>query len=203
MSTTNQEIEAKFYVRDLTKIEQRLGELGAKCVIPRGFEFNLRFDDSQGSLRAAHKVLRLRQSNDRRLTYKGPAIATQGVLSRTEIELVVDSFENARQFLESLGYHVTVTYEKYRSLHSLGAANIALDELPYGLFVEIEAETPQAVTLLAEKLGLAPQAAIAGSYQGLFERLRRTKGLTVRNLSFSEFEGILITPEDLGATPAD
>ena len=203
MSTNNQEIESKFYVRDLTPIENRLLALGATCRVPRGFEYNLRYDDAENSLQRKRKVLRLRQFDDTRLTFKGPGENIGGALSRTEIELVVDNFENAKLFLAGLGYQVGMIYEKYRSMYELDDALITLDELPYGRFVEIEAGGLEEITSLARKLGLKPKAAIPASYQGLFEQLRKSKNLPIQHLTFEAFAGLQIFPDELGVRIAD
>jgi adenylate cyclase, class 2 len=203
MSTNNQEIESKFYVRDLEIIETRLKALGANCAVPRGFEYNLRFDNSRDNLRRHGKVLRLRKSNDIRLTFKGPGERIGSALARTEIELVVSDFDTAQQFLEGLGYRVSAVYEKYRSMYKLDAALITLDELPYGKFIEIEGENPEQISEIAQKLGLRPETAIPASYQGLFEQLKASKNLPAKNLAFWEFENIYLTAADLGVEPAD
>jgi adenylate cyclase class IV len=67
-----QEIEAKFYVRNLTKIELRLLELKAQLIQPRTHEINLRFDNAENELVKSFRVLRLRQDEKARITYKGP-----------------------------------------------------------------------------------------------------------------------------------
>lgn len=203
MSTHHQEIESKFYVRHLADIETRLRAMGARCVVPRGLEYNLRYDDAEGRLLRERKVLRLRRFDDIRLTFKGPGQALEGALARTEIELVVNDFENARLFLERLGYRVVMIYEKYRALYALEDAHVALDELPYGHFVEIEAERPADIAALAHALGLNPQAAIPASYAALFEQFKRTRGLNLPHLTFAAFEGLDVSAVDLGVLPAD
>jgi adenylate cyclase class 2 len=203
MAKNNLEIESKFYVRNLTAIEIVLKKLGATCLAPRGFEYNLRFDNHQKSLQRQGKVLRLRRFDDIRLTFKGPGERQNNALSRTEIELVVEDFDLAQQFLEGLGYHVTAVYEKYRTMYVLGNFVVTLDELPYGFFVEIEAESSEQISALALQLGLNPGAAIPASYQGLFEQVRAARNLPVKNLAFWEFETIHLSAADLGVQPAD
>jgi adenylate cyclase class 2 len=203
MTKNNQEIESKFYVQNLVAVEALLKTLGATCIVPRGFEYNLRFDNHQKSLQRQHKVLRLRKFDDIRLTFKGPGERLGGALSRTEIELIVNDFDQAQQFLESLGYHVAAVYEKYRAMYAINNAMVTLDELPYGKFVEIEAENPQQINSLARQLGLNPEAAIPASYQGLFEQVKAKLNLPVKNLAFWEFKEILISASDLGVQPAD
>ncbi len=203
MTKNNQEIESKFYVRNLPAIEKLLLATGAICLAPRAFEYNLRFDNKENSLERQHKVLRLRKFDDIRLTFKGPGERIGNALSREEIELVVNDFDQAQKFLEGLGYRVAAIYEKYRAMYRTGTSLVTLDELPYGNFVEIEAESPDEIKDIALQLKLNPDAAIPSSYQGLFEQVKSTKNLPVKNLAFWEFEKIHITPIDLGVEPAD
>ena len=106
-----QEIEAKFFVKNLDRIEQRLLELKARLIQPRIHEINLRFDDAGNTLRSSFRVLRLRQDDKARMTFKGPSVEeVGGILSRREIEFVVEDFEKARELLEALGYRVVVFY---------------------------------------------------------------------------------------------
>jgi adenylate cyclase, class 2 len=203
MSTNGVEIESKFYVHDLEALEAKLIALGATCSVPRAFEYNLRFDDAQNSLQRERKVLRLRQYDEVRLTFKGPSEERGGAMVRTEFEMVVDDFEAARRFLEALGYRAIIIYEKYRAMWNLDETLITLDELPYGNFIEIEAASPEAIAHLAQKLGLNPKAAIPVNYQTLFERAVKAKNLPAKNLAFREFTGLHITAADLNVLPAD
>ena len=56
-----QEIEAKFHVQNLRKIELRLLELKAQLIQPRVHEINVRFDRPDSGLRNSFRVLVLRQ----------------------------------------------------------------------------------------------------------------------------------------------
>ena len=202
-SNNNTEIEAKYLVRNLARVEQRLLELGATLVEPRDFEYNLRYDDPQGSLTAGRQVLRLRKFHDARLTYKGPGQVTGNALSRTEIEVVVSDFENTRLILETLGYTVAAVYEKYRAMYNLDGHLVTIDELPYGEFIEVEGNSPEDVRRVAVQLGLDPEKAIPASYQGLFEQLRSSLAPTLKNLAFEEFKGSGLRIESLGYPYAD
>src|SRR5512140_3465038 len=114
MSDSGQETEVKFYIQDLKKVEARLRDLKAQLVQSRTLETNIRFDLPDARLRLEGRVLRLRQDTEARLTYKGAGKKEQGILSREEIEFVVENFEKAKRFLEALGYRKSVFYEKYR-----------------------------------------------------------------------------------------
>jgi adenylate cyclase, class 2 len=198
-----QEIEAKFYVLDLVKIESRLQALEPRLIQPRVLETNLRFDLPGARLRSEGRVLRLRQDTEAKLTYKDAGKSEHGIVNRTEIEFVVEDFEKARLFLEALGYQHLLEYDKYRTTYELEACHIMLDELPYGSFVEIEGEDITVIRSTANKLELNMQAAISESYSSLFEKVRQTLGLTFTDLTFTNFAGIKISPEHLQVQFAD
>jgi adenylate cyclase class 2 len=120
----DQELEVKFLVSDLAKLEQRLRALGASQELPRTHEVNLRFDTPDGALQMGKQVLRLRQDQAVHLTYKGPSTSQQGVRVRTEIEFIVEDFGKARRFLEVLGYQVALMYEKYRTTYRLDGVEV-------------------------------------------------------------------------------
>jgi adenylate cyclase, class 2 len=207
MSDKQQEIEAKFYVRDLDGIITRLHELEARLIQRRVLETNLRFDLPDGSLRSEGRVLRLRRDTEARFTYKGPSTNEQGVLSRTEIEFTVGDFEKAKEFMEALGYQKLLYYDKYRTTYELqtseGSLHVMLDELPYGNFVEIEGESSKMIRTIADQLNLNWDTAIGTSYTALFERARKTLRFVFRDLSFENFAGMEINPSHLGVRAAD
>lgn len=209
-----QEIEAKFFVLDLDGIRRRLQSLEALLIQERVLETNIRFDLPDGGLRSEGRVLRLRQDTEAKLTYKSGSTNQQGVLSRREIEFVVDDFEKAKQFLEALGYQRLFYYEKYRTTYELetsealrdieGLVHIMLDELPCGNFVEIEGKNVESIQAVANKLSLKWDTAIPTSYHALFEQLSvKNPYLDATELSFDALKGKNITVADLSIRAAD
>lgn len=212
------ELEVKFYVPDLPAFERRLDGVGARLVEPRVHEYNLRFDTPAGELSQAYRALRLRQDRTTHLTYKGPSRDLDGARLREEIEVDVDDFAAARRFLEALGYQVWVIYEKYRTLYTLDASGdqaagshvpgvespvlIALDELPYGNFIELEGRSGQDLRAAADLLGVDWEAQIKVSYLELFQVLRKRMDLSFRDLTFENLRGNPIPPEALGVQAA-
>ena len=212
-----QETEAKFFVLDLDGLRMRLQSLEAHLIQPRVLETNIRFDLPDGGLRSKGQVLRLRQDTEAKLTYKSGSTVQQGVLSRKEIEFVVEDFENAKLFLEELGYQKLFYYEKYRTTFELKSiqpsegsepsedfTHIMLDELPYGNFLEIEGESVEVIQAIANKLNLKWDTAIATSYHVLFERLCvKHPELDPKELSFSALRGSSISVQELSIRPGD
>ncbi|HSK88358.1 MAG TPA: class IV adenylate cyclase, partial [Anaerolineales bacterium] len=198
-----QETEVKFYVRDLSRLKAHLEKLGARPIQERVLETNIRFDLPDARLRAEGRVLRLRQDTATRLTYKGASKKEEGILSREEIEFVVEDFEKAKQFLEALGYQKLVYYEKYRTTYDLHDTHIMLDELPYGNFIEIEGKTFDSIRLTADQLGLKWETAVGTSYLALFERARKALKFSFPDLSFANFTGTNVAAAHLEVSAAD
>lgn len=203
MGQNQQELEIKLYLADLPALKGKLEISGAKLIEARLHEINLRFDLPDGELTRKAQVLRLRQDTAARMTYKGPGETIDGVHARREIEFTVGDFQSAQLLLESLGYQVSLMYEKYRTTYSLDGLQVTLDEMPYGNFSEIEGTDTSAIHHAAKKLDLIWEARILESYTTLFDQLQEKLGLTFQNLSFANFAEINITPEDLGVIPAD
>lgn len=199
----NQETEVKFFVRNLHPIELRLQELEAQLIQPRVHEINYRFDFPDNELRNNQKVLRLRKDEQAKLTFKGPSREYKGVMTREEIEFVVDDFDKAKLLLESLGFTPVVFYEKFRITYELNETHIMLDELPYGQFVEIESENIDAIQKVSKLLNLNWHSMVKAGYHALFDRVANQYGLESWNLSFEALNEVKIKPEDLQINFAD
>lgn len=184
-------------------MERRLQAIGAEPSHPRLHEVNLRFDTPDGELGRGYRVLRLRQDDAARLTYKGPSTFEQGVRQRTEIEFVASDFDAARLFLEALGYQVVMLYEKYRTAYDLEGTHITLDEMPYGSFMEIEGPDTASILAASARLGLDQNRGVPESYTVIFEQLRQALGLSIHDLSFTNFEGLEFSLASIGIHPAD
>ncbi len=198
-----QEIEVKFYLNDLGRLEQRLVEMGAKLKQERVYEINLRFDTPDEELARSFRVLRLRQDTAARLTYKGPGQIQDGARLRQEIEFTVSDFGAAKSLFEALGYRVSVMYEKYRATYALENVLVTLDEMPYGTFAEIEGPDGRTIQSVAGRLGMDWEARILDSYLALFDKVRVAMALTFHDLSFENFEDVMVSPAALGVKPAD
>lgn len=203
MNTTNQEIEAKFLIANLPALLKKIENLGALEVRPRVLEVNLRFDTPDRNLSDRAQVLRLRQDDQAILTFKSPGEIIDGVISRTELEVVVSNFQTTRALLEALGYQVFMTYEKYRQNFQLNDLVASVDEMPYGNFIELEGNSAENVRSTAALLGLDWEQRINLSYTALLGLYNQNTGNSFRDLSFETFAGLRVLPEDLGLAYAD
>lgn len=189
------ETEVKFYIGDLGAVAEKLQAAGAILHKPRVHERNLRFDTPDNGLTAREIVLRLRQDDRVRLTYKAPSEQQSvGSHSRLELETGVSDFDSMAAILEALGFQTSWVYEKYRSTYTLDSAEIVLDEMPFGGFIEIEGGA-EAIERVITALDLTKAPRILASYAELFEGVKAALGLPFRDLTFPNFEGLSISPE--------
>ena len=203
MAKTEHELEIKLFLTNLAVLQARLEEAGAQLLWQRIHEINLRYDTPDQRLTKNYQVLRLRQDNEAHITYKGPGEIISGVHDRREIEFIVDNFQAADQLLQALGYQISLMYEKYRTTYSMSDVMVTLDEMPYGDFIEIEGPDAKSIQAVTKQLGLRWEARVLASYTSLFEHLKTTHDLRFRDLSFENFAGLSISPQDLGVQPAD
>ena len=195
MTNTYNETEIKLYVPDLQPVQQKLEAAGATLKAPRVYERNVRYDDAEHTLTLSGKVIRLRQDTRVRLTYKEDGKVTDGVVSRFEAEVEVSDFDAMETILGKMGYSPYLIYEKYRTTYELDDAEIVLDEMPYGNFVEIEGEL-ETIKKLITTLELGAARQYEGSYSTLFERVRQKLGLTFTDLTFANFKGVSVHEDD-------
>jgi len=202
MSSSDQELEVKFYLSRRKDMEAKLSSVGPVSA-PRVHEVNLRLDTTDLSLSSTGKLLRLRQDTRARVTYKGAGSEEGGARLRQELEFTVSDFDTALALFEALGYQVYMMYEKYRTTYQLGNVEVTLDEMPTGDFLEIEGPDGESIRRAAVQLELNWEARILDSYTVLFERTRAQLGFDFRDLSFENFKGMTITPQVMGVRVAD
>ncbi|MEP7291579.1 MAG: class IV adenylate cyclase [Chloroflexota bacterium] len=190
MAKDNLENELKLYMPDLGAVAQRIEAAGGKISAPRVLERNIRYDDSANWLSARGIVLRLRQDSRARLTYKeGERLVGDYGSSRYEAEVEVSDFATMETILTKVGFHPVFIYDKYRTTYALEGAEVTLDEMPYGNFVEIEGDE-DAIRRVVEKLELQGARRMTASYTSLFKFVKKNLALKFNDLTFENFQGI-------------
>lgn len=181
------EVEAKFALRHLATVRQRVLANGGRVRSSRTLERNWRFDTADHELSSKRQLLRVRQDDGAQLTFKQ---SSDDPLRRTEINVRVDDVQAARTLLQGLQYEVIAVYEKYREVFILDQAEVMLDELPFGAFVEIEAPGSEEIQATAQRLGLAWERRVPASYLELFQQIKGIRGLKLRDATFAEFSDL-------------
>jgi len=201
-----EETEVKLYMPDLNSVALRIKRAGGKLSKPRVFERNVRYDNLERTLIRAGIVVRLRKDDSAWLTYKSPGVVRAGgIRSRFEAEVEVSDFDTMETILGQLGYYPYMVYEKYRTTYSLATATlraeVVLDEMPYGNFVEIEAE-PRMIEKVIAELGLSNAPRYSASYTALFDYVCSNLGLHFQDLTFENFSNIDV-PESAFQPPEE
>ncbi len=185
------EHEAKFILTDVEKIRSKILNLKGHSK-GRFFETNVRYENKDNDLRKNKILLRLRQDQQVRLTFKSPvAHSNSGVKTMNEIEVSVSDFDSMDQILKSVGFHRAQIYEKWRETIVLKNAELCLDTMPFGEFLEIEG-TPDSVRDISAKLGLLWQSRVLDNYLTIFERLKKWEALSFNDVSFNNFKDVKI-----------
>jgi adenylate cyclase class 2 len=194
----NLEVEVKFLVPDLAAIRETILAVGALLDKPRVYEHNISYDNAWGGLLRKAQLLRLRQDQVARLTFKGlPREAVQSEAKvREELEIEVSDFATAAVILERIGFEQRQTYEKYRETFIFGGVEIVLDELPFGNFVELEGPEED-IRKTADLLQLDWNDRILDNYLALMSRIKAHHDLPFDNLTFDNFAGLDIAIADL------
>lgn len=181
------EIEIKLKVATHAPILARLLALQAEHV-GEVRETNIFFDRPDGSLRQADSGLRVRLTispTDHEpkalLTFKGPAAKT-GLRSREAYDVYVTPHDQLIPMLGAMGFVRAYSFEKDRDSWLLGEpgegeCRVELDTLPvFGLFVEIEGPSEEAVRAVQRDLGLGEVPAHLESYAKMVGAYLKSRG---------------------------
>lgn len=155
------EIEAKFLDADHEVLREKLRKLGATCEQPMRLMKRVNFDFPNRRLNAVNGWARVRDEGDKvTLAYK--QLNDRSVEGTKEVQVTVDSFENAIKFLQAIG----LRQETKRESWTLDGAQIELDEWPWAKsFMEIEVADERTLRAVAAKLGFDWQHAVHGSVE--------------------------------------
>jgi adenylate cyclase class 2 len=160
------EIEKKYRLnrKQRQAIEQRLQEAGAA-------KHELEFEENTiyrgGRLDFGGCALRLRRVGKRAiLTFKQRVPTRSPIKHQREVESEIASPGALNAILQSLGFQPALVYEKRRRRWKLGKAEIVIDELPFGLFMEIEASEKE-IARVEKKIGAEALPPVMETYPTL------------------------------------
>jgi adenylate cyclase class 2 len=159
------EIEAKFIKQNHDQVREKLKDLGAELVTPERVMRRSNFDFPDLKLEKQQRGwVRIRDEGDKiTLSYKQSDDST--VEGMQEVNVTVDSFENAELFLNAVGISNKKAYqETKRETWNLDGVAIELDTWPWiEPFVEIEAPSHEKLLEAVNKLGFDINNALFGS----------------------------------------
>jgi adenylate cyclase class 2 len=132
------EIEKKYRLttEQLQLLAEKLPQVGATR-LGREFEDNTLY--RHPAIDRQTSVLRVRRIGERTiLTFKQQLPTSTSAKYRREEETEVENYAALAAVLQVLGCVPAVVYEKYRETWQFREAEIVIDELPFGWFMEIE-----------------------------------------------------------------
>lgn len=147
------EIEKKFCLTTTqrNRLPERLREIGAN---PRGAEFEENTLYRGAALAVGSRILRLRRVGGRAiLTLKERLPSAAPIKHQREDETEIKDADAMHAILVGLGFMPVLVYEKRRETWLLGSVEIVLDELPFGLFMEIEGNEDE-INDIEQRLGI-------------------------------------------------
>lgn len=133
------EIEKKYRIEmeEVARLRERLRAAGAEA---RGEEFEENTLYAGPGLEQGNRVLRLRRVEGRAIFTFKESLDSSGIRRRREDETAVEDADALAAILDALGYTPAIVYEKRRDTWRVSSVEVVLDELPFGLYVEIEGE---------------------------------------------------------------
>ena len=157
------EIEAKFLNVDFDDIRKRLKDSGAKLEQPMRIMRRVLFDYPDERFQKNGQTQRLRvrdEGNKITLTYK----AKNDTNYAHEVEVEVDSFDEAVKLLEAIGLKKYSFQESKRETWTHKDVEVVLDEWPWvDTYIEIEGPSEEAIKSAAKDLGFDWKDAKFGS----------------------------------------
>ena len=116
-------------------------------------------------------ALRLRRVNGRAiLTFKQRRPSRSAIKYQQEHEVPVSDAEAMAAILAELNFRPGLVYEKRRTRWQVGSAKVVIDELPFGLFMEIEASVKE-IKRVEKLLGADKFPAVMETYPSLTREL--------------------------------
>jgi len=177
------EIEKKYRLSEQQRalVIERLAVFGAEA-FDAEFEVNTLY--SNPTLQLENAILRLRRIGDRAiLTFKKRFPSSSPIKRQLEEETEVSDSASTERILVRLGFTPSLVYEKRRQTWKHSDTEIAIDELPFGWFMEIEGEEAAIERVEAE-------LAIDGlqAEEATYPQLTRTHGKLMGEVIEARFE---------------
>jgi len=168
------EIEKKYRLNQKQRlaIERRLRKVDA-------FKHEVEHEENTlyggGRLDFGSCALRLRRVGRRALlTFKQRLPSNSPIKHQREDETEVADAGKVDAILQSLGFRPALIYEKRRRRWKLGKAEVVVDELPFGLFMEIEGSEKE-IARIEKKIGAEELPVVRETYPTLAAKLGKKR----------------------------
>lgn len=167
------EKELKFKITDPKSIIKVLLDFGG-TILNKSKEKTIRFDTPNLDLEKKGIFIRVREGSKKTITLKEKLQENYDIKARKETEFQIENIDDMRYILEKIGLTYIRIFEKYRINISYKKTVISIDELPFGLFLEIEGDEKD-ITTVVNDLNLDINKKILGTYWDMFEEYKKNQ----------------------------
>jgi len=178
------EKEIKLEIKNLSRLISYLKKNGAK-VLNKSKEKTIRLDTSTGSLEKRGVFLRVRSGSKNTITLKEKIGDDKNVRARKETEFEIQDVEAMAYILEKLGFDSPRIMEKYRINLTYKGVKLSIDELFFGLYLEIEGAENK-IKKVAKELGFEPEEKILITYWDLLEDYNKKNKTKISDILFTK-----------------
>lgn len=184
------EIEAKFLDIDINKLRTSLKSSGAKLITPERLMKRKILDFPDGTLNAKGGWVRIRDEGNK-ITASYKQLSDRTLYGTKEVNLEIDNFEAASDFMSSLGLMEKSYQETKRESWELNGCEIEIDTWPWvPTYVEIESENEKDLRGVVDSLGLDWTKALHGSVEVVYQAYYDITESEINNLKNVTFDGI-------------
>lgn len=186
------EKELKFKIDNPETLINQLLKNGA-TFLNKSKERTIRFDTPKLDLERKGIFLRVREGSKKIITLKEKIGENEAVKTRKETEFEIEDIEYMRYILERLGFNYIRIFEKFRINLTYKGTTVSIDELPFGIYIEIEGEEND-INLVMKELGFRDEDKIVGTYWDLFEKHKQKNNLGGEDILFPDsFQSKILT----------
>ena len=164
------EYEATFCNIDINKTRKQIKKLGGKLLKPMFKQKRVNFYLPEGQeIKGAW--LRVRDENDKITMSLKITGNNKSIDSQKEVELIVNSYENALTFLKTIGARKKSFQETKREIWEIEGVKLMIDIWPFlEPILEIEGKNENEVKKVAKKLGLNWSNAVFNSVDFIYSQ---------------------------------
>ena len=161
--------QVKYELQDFNRFIKKLRD-ESSIFIGGNFELTIRYD--YDDLRLSNKGIFIRTKTGFKnvLTIKEKEDNNEGdYFQRNKREIEIESTNDLEYILEKIGLTNKLIMEKYRLLWKIDDMYICIDELPFGIYLEIKGTSKQINSVL-KKFDLKKSKAINETYWDIFNK---------------------------------
>lgn len=167
--------QVKYKVDDFDSMSKKLIELEA-IFVGGVLEKTIRYDTSNHKFLEKNIFIRTKSGIKNVLTIKEKTNELDpNILERYTTEIEIDDIQKMEYFLETIGLNKKWIMEKYRLYFKFMDNEITIDELPFGIYLEIKGDDKE-IKKISKLLGLKLKDAIKVTYWDIYDKIKTNDG---------------------------